>query len=173
MRLIPLLFALSMLAGTALPAAAQWKWRDAKGQLQYSDLPPPRGVPPKDILQTPPTAAGRVERAVVPAPGASKPEAEVEAAAALDAAANAVDPVLEARRKEAADAEADKRKADEARLARTKAENCERARNYLRTLESGVRIARSNAKGEREYLDDRGREQEIQVARGVSASECR
>ena len=31
-------------ATLALPVAAQWKWRGANGQMQYSDLPPPPGV---------------------------------------------------------------------------------------------------------------------------------
>jgi hypothetical protein len=25
------------------PAAAQWKWKDARGQVVISDVPPPRG----------------------------------------------------------------------------------------------------------------------------------
>ena len=40
-------------ATLALPAAAQWKWRDKNGQVQYSDLAPPNGVAERDILQRP------------------------------------------------------------------------------------------------------------------------
>ena len=48
MTAAPLLLA----ALVALPtqAAMQWKWRDAQGQVQYSDRPPPPGVSDKDIL---------------------------------------------------------------------------------------------------------------------------
>ncbi|WP_163435527.1 DUF4124 domain-containing protein, partial [Escherichia coli] len=41
----------------AASAQAQWKWRDAKGNVQYSDMPPPPGTPEKDILLRPPAAA--------------------------------------------------------------------------------------------------------------------
>jgi hypothetical protein len=46
----------ALLAGLALllaaaPASAQYKWRDARGQIHISDLPPPREVPDKDVLQ--------------------------------------------------------------------------------------------------------------------------
>jgi Domain of unknown function (DUF4124) len=37
----------------ALPAEAQWKWRDKGGRMQYSDLPPPASVAEQDILQRP------------------------------------------------------------------------------------------------------------------------
>ncbi|MDE2567021.1 MAG: DUF4124 domain-containing protein, partial [Burkholderiales bacterium] len=37
----------------ALPAQAQWKWRDKAGHITVSDLPPPRDVPDADILARP------------------------------------------------------------------------------------------------------------------------
>ena len=37
----------------------------------------------------------------------------------------------------------------------------------------GIRIVRFNAKGEREYLDDKGRAEEAQRARNVIASDCK
>ena len=33
-----------LLLSLASTAAAQWKWRDANGKVQYSDLPPPAGI---------------------------------------------------------------------------------------------------------------------------------
>ena len=44
----------------ALPAQAQWKWRDKSGQTQYSDLAPPAGTPEADILQRPNSGPGEV-----------------------------------------------------------------------------------------------------------------
>ena len=35
------------------PAAAQWKWKDARGQVVISDTPPPRDIPERDVLQKP------------------------------------------------------------------------------------------------------------------------
>ena len=42
-----------------LPAAAQWKWKDARGQVVISDTPPPREIPDRDVLQKPGSAIQR------------------------------------------------------------------------------------------------------------------
>ena len=149
----------------ALPAAAQWKWRDQRGQTQYSDLPPPPGVPEKDILQRP-SASGARRALVVNAPASA-------ASAAPLAAARASDPELEARRKKVEQDVADKTKAEQARLATARADNCARAQEQLRTIDSGLRMARVNAKGEREVLDDGARAAEAQRMRAMIASECK
>ncbi len=149
----------------ALPASAQWKWRDKAGQTQYSDLPPPIGVPESDILQRPATASARSTAPVAaPASGAS---------AAPLTAVRASDPELEAKRKKAEQEVADKKKADETKVAATQAENCVRAKAQMRTLDSGQRMARTNDKGEREILDDAARAAEAKRTRQVMASECK
>ncbi|WP_019562115.1 hypothetical protein [Caldimonas manganoxidans] len=51
-------------------------------------------------------------------------------------------------------------------------ENCTRARNYLQTLESGVRLTRTNAKGEREFLGDEARAAEVARTRELIAANC-
>jgi hypothetical protein len=153
------------LLAASLPAAAQWKWRDARGQIQYSDLPPPRGTEDKDILQRP-TAATIPRALAAPASAASAPVAQ-------SAASAAVDPLLEARRKQLEQQEAAKRKAEEDKVAQARAQNCERARAYLRTLDSGQRMARTNEKGEREIIDDATRARETELTRQTIASDCR
>ena len=65
-----------------------------------------------------------------------------------------------------------KRKAEDEKLAKTRAENCPRARSYQRTLDDGIRIARTNEKGEREILDDAARAKEMERTRQIIASEC-
>lgn len=149
-------------AALALPAAAQWKWRGANGQIQYSDLPPPPGVSEKDILQRP---SGATLRAISPA-------AAAPAASAPQLAPKNVDPELEAKRKKAEQEEAAKAKAEEERVAAAKAENCKRAREQIRTLESGMRMARINDKGEREVLDDKMRAEEMKRARDLANADC-
>jgi hypothetical protein len=149
----------------ALPAAAQlnqWKWRDAQGQLQYSDRPPPPSVPAKDILQKPVATA----RPAAPAANASAASGPAAAASAPRTA----DPELTARRR---DAEAAERKAAEDKLTRERQESCTRARDYLRTLESGLAIARVNAQGERVSLGEAERRLEVNRAREVMAADCR
>jgi Domain of unknown function (DUF4124) len=150
----------------ALPAAAQWKWRDASGRTQYSDLPPPLGVPEQDILLRPSGSASTRRALPVAVPASS-------ASAAPLAASRASDPELEARRKKAEQEVADKKKAEDDKLAGVKAENCTRAKAQMRTLDSGIRMARTNDKGEREFLDDNQRATEAKRTRDAIASECK
>lgn len=158
---LALLSAALLGATLALPAAAQWKWRGTNGQIQYSDLPPPPGVAEKDILLRPTGATLRAQAATA-APAAS----------AASQPSKAVDPELEAKRKKTEQEEAAKAKAEEQRVAAAKAENCNRAREQLRTLESGMRMARVNEKGEREVLDDKMRADETKRAREVATANC-
>ena len=148
----------------ALPAAAQWKWRDKRGLTQYSDLPPPGGVPESDILQRPSAATRRtLPTAAAPASGAS---------AAPLAASRASNPELEEKRKKAEQDLADKKSAEDTKVAAAKKENCGRARQQLRTIDSGQRMSRTNEKGERELLDDSARAVEAKRARDVMAADC-
>ena len=154
-----LLAALALAA--ACPAHAQWVWRDKGGRVNASDLPPPRDIADKDILQRP--AAARL-----PAASASAP--------ALQASAPpkpAVDKDLEAKRRAAEQEQQAKQKAEAERLAQQKADNCKRARNAVTSLESGQRVVRTNDAGEREFLDDAARAEELRRARSVVGTDCR
>jgi hypothetical protein len=156
---------------TALPAQAQWKWRDKDGRITVSDRPPPREVPEKDILSKPNPPA---RAAAPPAPAAAAaPGAATTPAAAASAPPTALEREVQARKRAADEEKAAKARAEEERNATRRAENCRQARNQLTALESGQRIARTNDKGEREVLDDQGRAQETQRAREVIASDCR
>lgn len=159
------LLALAALLGAtlAMPAAAQWKWKDTRGQIQYSDTPPPAGTADKDILQRP-NAVRQVAapaKAPTPASGASAPTPKT------------TDPELEAKRKKAEQEESAKKKAEEDKLAVARAENCKRAKGYMRTLDDGIRIARTNEKGEREFLDDKARAEEARRTKEIIASDCK
>lgn len=159
----------AFLALVALPAEAQWKWKDKSGHVQYSDLPPPIGTPDQDIL-TRPTSQRRN--------AAASPFMPASAASALAAASSPlkprmVEPELDAKLKKAEAEQAAKVKADEERLAVAKADNCAHARAQLRTLDSGVRLARTNDKGEREILDDKQRADEARRAKDVIAGDCK
>ena len=145
------------------PAQAQWKWRDAAGRVTASDRPPPMDIAEKDILARP---LAPQRRAVAPASAAAS-------AAVAAASATPLEAEVEARRRAAEQQAAAKARADEERLAAQRAENCRRARSHLAALESGQRMARSNERGEREVLDDKGRAEEMRQARAVIASDCR
>ena len=157
----------------SLPAEAQWKWRDKSGHFQYSDLPPPPGTPDQDIL-TKPTAGSR---RAGPAPNA--PVSIVSSGNAASGATSGAlvprtaDPELEAARKKAEADAAAKSKAEEQRIAGLRADNCARAKTQLTTLESGIRLARANANGEREFLDDKQRAEETRHTKDVISADCK
>jgi Domain of unknown function (DUF4124) len=165
-RCPPALLALLLGVSLAVPAAAQWKWRDTGGRIQYSDLPPPAGVPEKDILQRPASAVVRQAPAFVAAAASA-------ASAPPLAAAAGKEPELEAKRKAAEKEQAEKAKAEEQKLASARVENCLRAKSHARSLESGLRMARVNEKGEREIIDDATRAAEMKRAQEVIASDCK
>jgi hypothetical protein len=151
--------------GAASVQAENWKYRDAQGRIVVSDLPPPSGVLDKDIIERPTQLVRRA-----PAPTAAAASAVVAAPAAL---AQGNDPELEARRKKAASEQEQKQKAEQQKDAAQRADNCSRAKSHLAALGDGLRIARTNEKGEREILDDKGRADEMQRARQVIASDCK
>jgi len=152
----------------ASPAEAQWKWRDKSGRVQYSDLPPPASVAEKDVLQRP----GGAQRPAAPAaPVAAAPASAASGVAVLTP--KTVEPELEAKRRKAEEEKAAKDKAEEQRIAAAKADNCNRARAQLRTIDDGIRIARTNAQGEREVLDDKGRAEERRRTMEIIASDCK
>jgi hypothetical protein len=151
----------------APPAYAQWKWRDKSGQVHMSDVPPPAGVPDESILQRPSAARPIAPSAAVPAASAASaaPGSAVSTPSKLEAEA-------QARKRKTEDEEKAKQKAADEKNAAARAENCDRAKRHLASLESGVRLARLNDKGEREYLDDKARADEAQAARRVVSSDC-
>jgi hypothetical protein len=159
---------LSAMVVTAAPSAwAQWKWKDSKGQVHISDLPPPRDIPDKDVMQRPADNARRAAATAAAQASAANPSASATAAKPK------VDPEIEARRVRQEQEQKAKDKAAEEKASAQRSDNCQRARQHLATLESGMRIARLNDKGEREIIDDKTRAEEMQRARQVIASECR
>jgi hypothetical protein len=158
------LAALATVAG-AQQSPTQWKWRDASGQLHVSDMPPPASVPGSAILERP-TDVKRPGRNV---PQPSTPPAS--AAAAKPAGSG--DAELDARRKKADEEKTVQQKAQEQKVAQERSENCTRARSQLTALNDGLRIVRTNEKGEREVLDDKTRAEEMQRMRSVMATDCK
>ncbi|RYX91578.1 MAG: DUF4124 domain-containing protein [Comamonadaceae bacterium] len=151
---------------------AQWAWLDKDGRKVYSDRSPPAEILDKNILKRP---AGSI-RPAAPAPEAAATDPAAPASAPLARASApkiaGKDPQLEARKKQAEDEEAAKKKAEEEKNARAKVENCARAKQSLTTLQSGIRVATVNAKGEREIFDDAKRAAETKKAQEAIATSC-
>jgi hypothetical protein len=165
---LPVLCALALCMGFMGSALAQnWKYRDAQGRIVVSDLPPPSGVQDKDILERP---TAPVRRATPPAAPATAGSAPANTTAPL---AQSSDPELETRRKKAADEQEMKNKVQLEKDAAQRADNCARAKAHIAALSDGLRMSRTNDKGEREILDDKARAEEMQRARQVIASDCK
>ena len=162
------LFALLALC-VALPAQAQWKWRDAAGKLQFSDLPPPQGTPDKDILQRP--KSQQPQRVIVLPYGASASAASAPAAPVVRPSKAELE--RQAREKQQ-DKEAQARQKDiDAKQAEQRRDNCVRAKENMKLLQDGARLTRNNDKGEAVVMDERQRAEEMQRTRGIVESECR
>lgn len=164
------LFALAL--SLATPAAAQWKWRDPAGKMQFSDRPPPNGTPEADILQRP-ASSKRSVVTVVPYGQAGQ-----AASAALPPAKAASGPSKEELAQQAKNKQQEKealakQKDEERRQAEQRRANCKSAQDNLSLLQSGIRVTRSNERGEPVVLDDQQRELEMQRARTAANSECR
>ena len=160
-----LLIAFPALAGT-------WQWRDASGRMVYSDLPPPPDVRASQILRAPgPAAQPSASSSAEPAPAAD-PRPRAAAAGAPAAPRTWVEKEQESRKRAAEREEAEKTQRDQQeQLART-ARACQDARAALRTLESGMRMAVLNARGEREPMDEAERTRRIDSARQEIARSC-
>lgn len=177
-----LLLALGL--GVASTAHAQWGWTDKDGRRIFSDQAPSSEVPDKNIFKRP---AGSRVAAPVKAPETPDAAGTGAAGAAANAAATAAgtagakpalkvsgkDPELEKKKKEAEAAETAKKKAEADKITSQKAENCELAKRSKSNLGSGVRIATTNAKGEREIMSDTDRAVEIKRMDEMIASSCK
>jgi hypothetical protein len=157
-------------------AMAQWAWVDGNGRKIFSDRAPPTDIPAKNIFKRPGPATPLVS--AEPAVGTAAADSNLQAASApKDKASGAkpsgVDPVLAERKKKEEQTLEAKRKADQERLNLVKADNCERAKLAKKGLDSGVRLARTNTKGEREIMDDAARATESQRIQSVIDADCK
>ena len=147
--------AFAFLVACSGPALAQqYKWVDPDGKVRYGDVPPP-GV--------------KAQRMRPPASGPSSPSPSTSAATKGE---KPLSPEA-AYRKRQEDAQKERDKGAQAEQeASAKRENCTRAQESLRTLESGQRIARTDSKGERYYLEDAQIAQETSRARQLVKENC-
>ena len=143
--------AILLMTGPAL--AQQYRWVE-NGRVRYGDVPPP-GV--------------NATRLKGPTPPSAPPPAAKDAKGPLTPAEKAAES-----RKRQEEAQKEREKQEIAgRDAQAKKENCARAQDYLRTLQSGQRISRTDSKGEREFLDENQVGQEVARARQAVQEWCK
>jgi hypothetical protein len=154
-------FALSLAMAAA--SAQSYKWVDKDGKVGYGDTPPP-GAKVTTPLKTSPASGAQ------PAP---------QAAAGKDAAKDArKGPLTPAeqeqafRKRKLEDDEARKKQEDALAADLGRKQNCVGAQETVREIESGQRIARTDAKGERYYVDDEQRAKDLAAARRSAADWC-
>jgi hypothetical protein len=142
------LTAASLLVATAVSAQI-YQWKDENGKTIISDKAPVGNVRQQKKVES-----------EAPATGASPQK-------------TAADKDLEFRKrqKEAQDG-AEKAKKEQT-ASSDKKENCDNARRHLQVLESGERISLRDDKGERYFMEDKQREQEIAKTREMVQSNCK
>jgi hypothetical protein len=158
------------LSSLATAAMAQYVWLDEKGVKQYSDMPPPVSVPKSRILK----GAGSMSQPPArtePAPASGQND-NAGADTSKTAPTTTAEKNADFLKRRAEQAEKEKKDAQQAKLAADNAKNCERVRDYNRALESGERIARRDKNGERAFLSDEERAQEVRDSKRILA-ECR
>ena len=163
------------IALASLPALclAQWQWVDKDGRRVFSDQSPPADIPAKNILKQPGGPKGKAGRdPLTPAEPASAPVETAKPAGPVPKL-RGKDKEPEEKKKLAEAAEADTKTAQEEEVAKVRAENCDRAKRAKVTFDSGVRVSQTNAKGEREVMDDAQRAAEVKRLERVIASDCK
>ena len=156
-----------LLLGVSSLAFGQWQWLDKNGRKVFSDRAPPPDVPDKSILKRP-ALAPQTDSTTTGANNAAAP-----ATTPVPAPVSGLDKELEAKKKQTAEAETARRKAIEEANAKIRADNCIRAKQAKANHESGMRMARTNAKGEREFLDDTARAEELKRIQSAIETECK
>lgn len=169
---------------------AQWQWMDEGGRKVFSDRPPPAHISPQQILKQPHGTPAATERVLYPTTSSNTATAPAPAPAAqaqADKQAQAADKAKEQAQSEQAKQDAEnaaqdkaleeaKRKAEEAeqkkQQAKVRQDNCARARAAQLTLDSGMRLANINEKGERGFMTEEQRKADVQRAQKAIKDNC-
>lgn len=171
--------------------SAVWGWTDAAGRKNYSDVPPPQSVPDSKIFQRPKqfekdlgvNSANAVASGVggtvpdtknttgnAPKPGSTtnggagggttggKPSADQPQASGQQTA----------QQKEFLT----KQREVEEKNRRIAQENCANAQQHLAALQSGARIGKIEVGGQRGFMSDEQKNQEIAKAQNRIATDC-
>ncbi|NMM39251.1 MAG: DUF4124 domain-containing protein [Glaciimonas sp.] len=162
----------SLLLILSYHAVAQYVWLDDKGVKQYSNMPPPPAVPNSHILKSPGAVAQRLVPGVAPEKMPDQSDNAAAAAAKAKLPLTTAEKNADFQKRRLEQAEKDKKTANEAQIAADKSKNCERATAYQKALDSGQRIAQQGKDGQRVYLSDANRAQELRDTKRI-LSECK
>ena len=165
--------AVAILAGVYVSdATAQWAWKEDNGRVVYSDRPPPPNIKSTQILRQPSVATPEPSPRGGASGTAEADKAGSPAAASPAAPKSIAEREMEFRKRQQERADSERKAQEEQQKSAAKAADCERSRGYLRSLEDGVRIARTDASGNREFLDDAQRAAEVERTRKMIQQIC-
>lgn len=154
-----ILYTLAFALIAPLTHAQVYKWVDKDGKVQYSDQPPA----PNQTTSAPQRLTSTTSSsAATPAASGEKPAAE-----------KAPDKNKEFEKRRIDATEKAKKEEDAAKLALQKQERCDEAKGNVKSLESGIRISRTDANGERTFLDDDQRAKELERTQKIMADACK
>jgi hypothetical protein len=175
----PIAAALILTSLAATATAEVYTWKDANGRVHFSDQPPPNvevkptrpAAGPRYAPATPADTASAQSGPAATAAVQSEPNSNVPAA--QSGPKTALEKELELKQRRAAEQEAETKRKDEQARAEEKKRYCDGLRNNITMLERGGRVTQTNAKGEREFLDDAQMKQEADRARAQMARDCK
>lgn len=136
----------------------------------FSDRPPPTEILDKDILKRP---HGRSASVQPPSAPTDSPAAQAAKKASQSPQLSRIDKELLEKKKQADAAETEKKKAEDEKVLKARVENCALAKQAKATFDSGVRVSRTNEKGEREVMDEAARAAEVKRIQSVMDADCR
>jgi hypothetical protein len=162
--------ALRLFAATALllcmgSAHAQYSWIGENGVRHFSDLPPPPGTPAHKILKAPGRPALNPATVPAPAPMPATPAKAKDLPSLLEREKAYLERAKQREKQEA-------KESQDAQRQREIAQNCQSARELKAQAESGIRVARVDAKGERRFMTDEEKAAQAALANRVLAA-CR
>lgn len=152
------------------PVAAQWAWKDDNGRLVYSDRQPPSSVKPDQVVRQPRVSGSMIDpSSAMNSVASAEPEKKAGAPTGPQTYAEREQ---EFRKRLIERTQAEKKQADEVIQRQQSAQECERSKGYLRSLEEGARIQRTDTQGNREFLDDQQRAAEVARMREQVTRSC-
>jgi len=164
-KLVSLLAALLLaLAPAGAALAQQYKWVDQNGKTQYGDVPPP------GVKATPLRGPASGSAPAAPSSKAASSKTGTTGAKGKEKELTPEQAFQKRREDERANAEKEAKARQEKEASQS---NCTSARSSLAQLESGQRIARTNAQGERYYVEDDQRAAETERARRAVGEWCK
>ncbi|MBB3221311.1 DUF4124 domain-containing protein [Pseudoduganella umbonata] len=163
----------ALLAAGCAAAQAQWVWKDANNVRHLSDQPPPPSVPASRILKAPRGQMPDLRKELAEQPTSANASVAIPAPAApARTPLSTAERNAEFNKRRAEGAQQAEQAAAQARNKAATAAACDGARSNLRVLESGIRIAAADRNGERVFLDDAQKAEQVRRNRDALAAHC-